>query len=350
MMRVLVSKSGDGTPPSPPLAAARDDVHVGSAPTRHLADVRALSRLSPWRGLAQIALEWAGIVAAIVACHRWFSWPLYLGTVVWVGARQHALAVLMHEAVHRRLSPDRRVNEAVGEIALAWPLFLGLKAYREIHFAHHRHVNTPEDPDWVSAMGLFEYRFPRRWWELGLLFLATMTGFGAYRQIHTLLFYSRSDLVDAAPPRPARLPIGRIAFYLVVFGALALFHGLPLFLGYWLVPLLTWTRWIVYLRVAAEHLALPRGDLATITRTVVPSLVGRLLVAPDNIHYHLEHHLHPSEPFYNLPELHRVLMDDPEHRARAHVVSGYLAVLRECVAHRPEPTSIPQSRNATEPS
>jgi fatty acid desaturase len=318
-----------------------DDAHVGEPPLRQQAAVAALSRLSNWRGLVQVALEWSGIAIAIGACHRWFSYPLYLATLVWVGARQHAIAVLMHEGVHRRLSPNRRVNDWVGDAALAWPLFLSLAAYREIHFAHHRHVNTKDDPDWVSAMGLFEYRFPKRWWHLALLFVATMTGFGAYRQIHTLLFYSRRDLVAQAPPRKASFPYAQIAFYLGIFGALMATGGLSLFVFYWVVPLLTWTRWITYLRVTSEHLALPepvQGDLATLTRTVVPSVATRLLVVPNNIHYHLEHHQHPSVPFYNLPKLHRVLMSDPDHRSKARVVTSYFQVLRECVDYRPRAT------------
>ncbi len=305
-----------------------DDQYTGTAPGASPAEVRALSRLEPWRGIAQIALEWALIVLPVWACHRYFSWPAYALTVVWVGARQHALAVLMHEATHYRLWPDKRVNDAIGDATTAWPLFLDVAAYREKHFAHHRHVNTAQDPDWVSAHGLFEYHFPRSAWQLALLFVATMLGFGAYRQVQSLLFY-------AAPARPSRPPLVRLGFHVALLVGLVLAGALPLYLAYWVVPLLTWTRWIVYLRFVAEHGLDTRGDVVAVTRTVQASLPGRLLVAPGNIHYHIEHHLHPSVPFYNLPALHRALMRDPAHRARAQVFTGYGSVLRDCVTSRP---------------
>jgi fatty acid desaturase len=310
-----------------PAAPPFDDQYVGAAPPALPAEVRALSRLRPWRGVAQIALEWALIAAPIWACHRFFSWPLYLITVIWVGARQHALVILMHEAVHYRLWPDKRVNDALGDVTTAWPLFLEVASYREKHFAHHRHVNTPDDPDWISAQGLFEYRFPKRGWELGLIFVATLLGFGAYRQVQTLLFYR-------APARPTRPRYAQLAFHVAVFTALALAGALPLYLAYWLVPLVTWTRWIIYLRFVAEHALDRQGDVVTVTRTVLPSLLGRLLVVPGNIHYHIEHHLYPSVPFYNLPALHRALMRDPAHRARAQVFPGFAPVLEACLAPR----------------
>jgi fatty acid desaturase len=310
-------------PAAPPL----DDQYVGASPAASPAEVRALSRLRPWRGVAQIALEWALIAGPVWACHRAFSWPAYALTVIWVGARQHALAVLMHEAVHYRLSADKRVNDAIGDVTAAWPLFLDVASYREKHFAHHRHVNTDDDPDWISARDLFEYRFPMPWWEMALLFAGTMLGFGAFRQVQSLFFYG-------APARGARSPVLKLAFYAALFAALALTGSLRLYAAYWIVPLLTWMRWAVYLRFASEHPLGVRGDVVAVTHTVVPSLLGRLFIGPNGIHYHIEHHLYPSVPFYNLPALHRALARDPAHRARARVFDGYPAVLRALVSRR----------------
>jgi fatty acid desaturase len=307
-------------------ATLDDDAGAGARSPASPAEIRALSRLRPLRTIAQIALEWALLLASIWACHRFFSWPLYLLTVIWVGARQHAITVLMHEATHYRLSPDKRVNDLVGNVTTAWPLFLDVASFRDKHFAHHRKVNLPEDPDWVSAQGLFEYKVPKRPWEMALIFLGTLLGFGAYRQIQALFFYG------GAPSRPGRLPLAQIGFHAAVFTALALSRALPLYLAYWVVPLLTWMRWAVYLRFLSEHELDARGDVVAMTNTVLPSIVGRLFIGPNNIHYHIEHHLHPSVPFYNLPSLHRILMRDPAHRARARVLDGYPAVLRAACA------------------
>ena len=46
-----------------------------------------------------------------------------------------------------------------------------------------------------------------------------------------------------------------------------------------------------------------------ITRTVLTGAVGRVVLAPVLFFYHHEHHLHPSVPFYRLPDLHRRLLE-----------------------------------------
>jgi fatty acid desaturase len=62
------------------------------------------------------------------------------------------------------------------------------------------------------------------------------------------------------------------------------------------------------------------------TRTTLAGWWERLLVAPNRVNFHLEHHLLMTVPHYNLPRLHRMLksrgvLDD------ACVVTGYRSVL-----------------------
>src|SRR5207244_4038949 len=67
------------------------------------------------------------------------------------------------------------------------------------------------------------------------------------------------------------------------------------------------------------------------TRTTLARWWERLLLAPNRVNYHLEHHLVMTVPHYNLPRMHRLL------RARgvledACVTRGYLDVLRPASA------------------
>src|SRR5262245_18607776 len=77
------------------------------------AELRKLSTLESWRSLAHVALEWVLISTAIaieLALWRWnhVAGAIgYIPAVIWIGARQHALAILMHEAAHYRLMPNR---------------------------------------------------------------------------------------------------------------------------------------------------------------------------------------------------------------------------------------------------
>src|SRR4051812_32928894 len=106
--------------------------------------LKMLSQVSPWRGVAQIFLEWLGIVVAIVICETHWNPFLYLLTIAWIGARQNGLAVMMHDAVHYRLLPNRVWNDWIGEIFASWPILITVNSYRQIHFTHHRHLSTPD--------------------------------------------------------------------------------------------------------------------------------------------------------------------------------------------------------------
>ena len=72
---------------------------------------------------------------------------------VWVAAfllmgRAHAqFAALMHEAAHRLLFRNRKVNDWVGRWLLGYPSFTPIDLYRRGHMAHHREEFGPDEPD-----------------------------------------------------------------------------------------------------------------------------------------------------------------------------------------------------------
>jgi len=85
------------------------------------------------------------------------------------------------------------------------------------------------------------------------------------------------------------------------------------------------------------------------TRTTLVSWWERLLLAPNRVNYHLEHHLLMTVPLYKLPRLHR-LLDERGLLDGACVTRGYADVLR-CAASKPEGSaSKPEDSTATTPS
>ena len=63
------------------------------------------------------------------------------------------------------------------------------------------------------------------------------------------------------------------------------------------------------------------------TRTTLARWWERLLLAPNRVNYHLEHHLVMAVPHYHLPRMHRLLRERGVLRD-ACVARGYLDVLR----------------------
>jgi fatty acid desaturase len=292
--------------------------------------VRELSAIDPFRSIAAIAAEWTGIILAIVLYQR-FLHPIVLPLIViWIGARQHALAILMHEGAHYLLFKNRRVNAVVSELFLGWPVFITARTYRPSHFAHHRHVNTEKDPDlmrkqrWAS-----EWEFPKSWGALVALLARDVFGLRTGQ-----LFSDFGDMGDQTNTTEKRFDfygVARTLYYVTILSVVTYFRLWPMFLLLWVLPILTWVKMIMRIRSIAEHFAVDHDTYAQ-TRTTLPSFLERLLVAPRNINFHIEHHLYPSVPFFRLPQLHALLMKDAVFQSKAHVTSTYFGVLRECVS------------------
>ncbi len=68
----------------------------------------------------------------------------------------------------------------------------------------------------------------------------------------------------------------------------------------------------------------------------------RLLLAPNRVNYHLEHHLLMTVPHYKLPRLHRML-DERGLLDGALVTRGYRAVLERAASKREAGTAPPQT-------
>jgi fatty acid desaturase len=78
----------------------------------------------------------------------WWNVPVTLVAVVLIGAGQHQLTGLAHEASHHILFRNRLLNDLASDWLCMFPLFSSTHHYRLQHIAHHQFVNDPErDPD-----------------------------------------------------------------------------------------------------------------------------------------------------------------------------------------------------------
>jgi fatty acid desaturase len=307
---------------------SESDSYVGDIPARlPITVVRELSAIDPLRSTLAIAAEWAGIILAVVLYERFLHLIFLPVVIMWIGARQHALGILMHEGAHYLLFKNRRLNAIVSELFLAWPLFITMRAYRTSHFAHHRHVNTEKDPDLLRKQNP-EWEFPKSGGALLALLARDVFGLNTHQQFLELADMSEQKETSR---RIEPYAVARMLFYILVLTVVTYFRLWPLFLLLWVVPILTWLKVVMRVRSIAEHFAIENDHVYTRSRTTLPSLLERVFVAPRNINFHLEHHLYPSVPFFRLPRLHELLMKDAVYQSKAHVTSTYWGVLRECV-------------------
>jgi len=285
--------------------------------------VRRLSHLHSALGVAHILLEWTAIVVAAWVTETFWHPLLYAAAVVWIGSRQHALAIMAHDGVHGLIVRNRRVNDLLAELLLARPVLVPFRSYRHVHRLHHRHLGTERDPD-------FARNRPDRLGRRGgaLEFARIMLGLNA-EQRGLLAFFAWGD-VAVETERLKTRPWLRGGYYALVLGAAGAVGGFGLLAQYWLAPLLTWFLFCMRLKGTAEHFAVEGREPLNLSRSIRPGPLTRLLIAPKQVYCHIEHHLYPSVPHYRLHELQAELMKHPGFAERAHVTGGYLAFLREC--------------------
>jgi fatty acid desaturase len=97
--------------------------------------------------------------------------PVTALAVALVGAGQHRLATLGHEASHYLLFRHGLLNELASDFLCMFPLLSNTHHYRVQHLAHHQYVNDPgRDPDLAQLEGSghrFHFPMARGWfvWE-----------------------------------------------------------------------------------------------------------------------------------------------------------------------------------------
>ena len=307
--------------------------------------LQRLSRPAPLRLLGQVALEWTWIAAAVALALHADSVAASLLAILFIGTRQHALLMLMHEFSHRQFSRTRPVlNDTLGDVFTALPFLITLHGFRRNHLRHHRAPCTEEDPNWMSSIRQERYRVPRS--RARMAWLLMWHGLGAYalQDLKGYLFEARMA-IDNPPATRCRQAL----FALAAVGLTWACGAWLALLVYWFVPMLTVLMLLLYLRDLGEHFALPAPGLEA-SRTVLAGRLEAFFIAPHAVGFHAEHHLYPSVPFCRLRELHLALRERPAYARHAVVTRGYLGGLLDEVARaRPLPEAALRARNSTSP-
>ena len=271
--------------------------------------IKRLHQVNPWWNMKIIVflLIWAGAGTTAVLTP---SLPLRLACYFVIGATIQGLGILMHEGVHRILFRNRVLNRWVAFLC-GVPALLSVTAYRVGHLPHHRHERGARDPDELENLS----RDPRI--LAGLFCLTLLCGelFGLYRvgpwnALRTSGRERRDILVE-------------YAIVTAVFVAVFLLAPLRVLLHVWVFPALI-ARQLTNVRTLAEHVLTDPGSRLTATRTVVSNRCVSFFMC--NLNYHVEHHLYPGVPWYNLPRLHRLLAGDLA-RAGVQVYASYTRFL-----------------------
>lgn len=260
-------------------------------------EVRAeLRRIPNLRNAVAVASCWLQALApSIIAASigTWWAWAI---AFLFMGRSMAMFASLAHEASHRLLFSNKRLNDVVGRWVVGAPGWVPTDLYRRGHMAHHREEFGPNEPDMNLYRG-----YPCGRDSLRRKLVRDAVGISGWKNLKGLFRGLRTDF---ARKHAARILIAQVV--LMVAFALAGYWW-----AYWLMWFLPWmTTWRVInrLRAIAEHGGMQRSkDRRQTTHSVRQSPAARFLLVPYNIGWHLSHHVDTGVPWRNLPAYHREL-------------------------------------------
>lgn len=280
-------------------------------------ELRRLSALSNARALVDLAWHLALFVAAF-ALPIWAPHPVTMAiSIILLAGRMQASGVIAHDCAHGALFRTPYLNQVVGQWIAGAPIHLPLDAYRAYHLQHHRHAGTAQDPDrWMVKD--YPIARARLWRKIG----RDLTGQTALRDL--ALEAKRFAWPHSAP---------FVAFHVGLF-ALLWALGAPWAYGLWWAARLFIYPAIHRLRQISEHGTAPNRDSLDARDNTATTRVAwweQLVLAPNNVNYHLEHHLFAAVPSYRLARLHKLLSARGFYDGRPCVNAGYAGVLQRAL-------------------
>ena len=291
-------------------AVADDFIQADGRPTPPYRDeLRRIPGLRNALSVVALYVQTALIIIAAIAVSGPLTIPVRVVAFLLMGRAHAQFLSLMHEAAHRTLFADKRVNDFVGNWLLGFPDFTSTPAYRRVHMAHHRQEFGPDEPD----VPLYA-NYPVSPASLRRKLMRDAFGITGTKLFRAQLRGLRSSDVRV---RRTQQKIWGLQFVLL---AVSVATGHPwVYPLLWFLPNLTVWRVINRLRSIAEHGGMCAGvDRRLSTHAVRQRWFARFFLVPFNIGFHTAHHVDPGVPFRNLPAYTRHLRD-----------SGYITPERE---------------------
>ena len=281
------------------------------------------------RNIFALFFDWGLMTLGLYIFYYYPSVFTFLGSVVVIGSRQFALAVLAHDGAHNLLFSNSKVNDFISQWFCAYPIFQDNRVYRPYHLKHHRFTETEDDPDLVlsAPFPITKSSFFRK----VLRDLSGVTGYKRYSA--SLISIFRTEAVSSSEKilKIWNKIHGFLIVNFTIFILISLFFHWSLFFLLWWLPAFTYYSLIIRIRNIAEHCVTPGESDLDNTRTTKASLIMRFLLAPHRVNFHLEHHLFMMCPWYNLPKAHSMMIENG-YKDKMCVESSYRNVLLKAVS------------------
>ena len=304
-------------------------------------EIHSLTQKSDLRGAWMVFCNWALIALAFAIAYRW---PNLLGIIIAIlmlAGRQLGLSILVHECGHRSLFTTRKLNDICGHWLAGYPVFLDMDKYAKGHLVHHRTAGTEQDPDLPNYRNypISRESFYRKVWrdlsgQTAIKLIGSLVKSGQDQRSHSTRKTAASGDQKANPVlRNSLLVNAALLLLLTVLAHPALYL-------LWVIAYMTVYMLVLRIRQIAEHADVP--DLFDLdprknTRTTYTNPLTRLLIAPNFVNYHLEHHILASVPAYHLKRMHHLLKQRGAYEDTP-LGSGYWQIIQQVTQTSPTAT------------
>jgi len=280
---------------------------------------KEMSTNSDFYGWLAVIFDWAIIALAMTAAGRYPNPLTILVAIILIGGRQLGLGILVHECVHRSLFRTRALNDFAGKWFCGAAIWQDLPRYREHHLKHHQWAGTATDPD-TSLVAAF----PVTRASLARKFLRDLTGITGLKRLYGLFMMDAgiwkytiaAEIVPLDQTGRSTWDKARSAFFhmipMLIANAFlfAIFFavGKPWLYLLWIGSYLTTFSLFLRIRSIAEHGCTEQNpDPRLHTRTTLAGFFERATIAPHRVHFHIEHHILMSVPYFRLRRFHKAL-------------------------------------------
>jgi len=290
------------------------------------------------RGLWEVLKTWGLLFGAFAAAYYW-AHPLVIFICMWViGGRQLGCSIIMHDTSHKSLFRTSWMNDFFGKWMGGHPILNDMLRYRPYHVKHHVHTGLEEDPDTNLTRG-----YPAGWKSMVRKFGRDLIGLTGIKGIIALVMMHLNYLEYDQGNNPQRIDqsnrtwshffrtaftnlSGAVVANIILFGVISILFAPWVYL-LWVGAFLTTFQVCIRVRAIAEHSMIEdKTDPYENTRTTYANPFEKLLFAPHNVNYHAEHHMLMGVPCYNLPKMHRYLLDK-DYFEKGTLAKGYWQII-----------------------
>ena len=230
-----------------------------------------------------------------------YSHPLiWIFLILCMGITQNRLFIIHHEAAHRLLFSNQKINDLIGIRLIGWLAFgSGSHGYRIGHIRHHRDEFGPQEPDFV----LYSF-YPISKSSMSRKLLRDLSGISAFRILRPR-FQRLNDL------RHLRLTVSFLSGQLMIVALFWIFSNLAMYFLLWILPWVCVYQFLNRIRAITEHGGMTQSsDRRRTTHYIRQNRLANFFFVPLNVGYHLAHHVDMLVPYRNLPLLDQALMED----------------------------------------